>query len=91
MASMAASSRGSNLNFPGKYGALTRRFGYGNLLPMRLIRGLFWLVLFVFFTFSFVVLFEYGPHNFMDGFQKEFVRIKDFVAKQTEKAQKPKK
>jgi len=26
---------------------------------MSLIRGLFWLVLFIFFTFSFVVLFEY--------------------------------
>ena len=58
---------------------------------MRLIRGLFWLVLFVFFTFSFVVLFEYGPHDFKSGFQKEFERLKAFAIKQTEKAQKPKK
>jgi hypothetical protein len=75
----------------GKYGALTARLGYVNLLHMRLIRGLFWLVLFVFFTFSFVVLFEYGPHDFVDGFQKEFVRVRAFVVKQTEKAQRPKK
>ncbi len=58
---------------------------------MALIRGLFWLALFVFFTFCFVVLFEYGTHDFADGFQKEFTRLKSFVVKQTEKAQKPKK
>ena len=58
---------------------------------MSLIRGLFWLVLFIFFTFSFVVLFEYGPNNFVNGFQKEFARVKSFVVKQTEKIQKPKK
>jgi hypothetical protein len=46
---------------------------------MSLIRGLLWLALFVFFTFSFVVLFEYGTHDFANGFQKEFDRIKAFV------------
>jgi hypothetical protein len=58
---------------------------------MALIRGLFWFALFVFFTFSFVVLFEYGTHDFTSGFQQEFARLKSFVVKQTEKAQKPKK
>jgi len=46
---------------------------------MALIRGLFWLALFLFFTFSFVVLFEYGTHDFWSGFQKEFQRVKAFV------------
>ena len=58
---------------------------------MALIRGLFWFALFVFFTFSFVVLFEYGTHDFASSFQQEFARLKSFVVKQTEKAQKPKK
>jgi len=44
---------------------------------MALLRGLFWLVLFVFFTFCFVVLFEYGTGGFVTGFQKEFERVKD--------------
>jgi hypothetical protein len=56
---------------------------------MALLRGLFWFVLFVFFTFCFVVLFEYGPHDFANGFQKEFERVKAFAmdaTKQTPKA-----
>jgi hypothetical protein len=56
---------------------------------MSLIRGLLWLALFIFFTFSFVVLFEYGTHDFASGFQKEFERVKGFV-QQTDKS-KPKK
>jgi len=58
---------------------------------MALLRGLFWFALFVFFTFCFVVLFEYGTANFGEGFQKEFMRVKSFVVQQTEKPQKPKK
>ncbi len=58
---------------------------------MALLRGLFWFALFLFFTFSFVVLFEYGTHDFANGFQKEFVRVKSFVIKQTDKTQNPKK
>jgi len=58
---------------------------------MALLRGLFWIVLFVVLAFSFVVLFEYGPHNFASGFQKEFARVKTFVVKQTEKLQKSRK
>jgi hypothetical protein len=46
---------------------------------MSLLRGLFWIVLFIFFTFCFVVLFEYGTHDFATGFQKEFERAKTFV------------
>jgi hypothetical protein len=58
---------------------------------MALIRGLFWFALFLFFTFSFIVLFEYGTHDFANGFQKEFARVKSFVMKQADKTQKPKK
>jgi hypothetical protein len=57
---------------------------------MSLLRGLFWLVLFVFFTFCFVVLFEYGTHDFVSGFQKEFERVKTF-AKEAGKPAPPKK
>ena len=55
---------------------------------MSLLRGLFWVVLFIFFTFCFVVLFEYGTHDFTTGFQKEFDRAKTFVMKQVGKAEK---
>jgi hypothetical protein len=58
---------------------------------MALLRGLFWLVLFIVLAFCFVVLFQYGPHNFANGFQKEFARVKSFVVKQTEKVEKPTK
>jgi len=44
-----------------------------------LIRSLFWFLLFVFFTFSFVVLFEYGPSEFVPGFEKEFNRVSNYV------------
>lgn len=57
---------------------------------MSLLRGLFWVVLFVFFTFCFVVLFEYGTHDFTSGFQKEIERVKTF-AKEAGKPSKPKK
>ncbi|MFL6585127.1 MAG: hypothetical protein ACJ8KU_11495 [Chthoniobacterales bacterium] len=54
---------------------------------MSLIRGLFWLVLFVFFTFCFVVLFEYGTHDFTNGFKTELAKVKTFA----EQAVKPSK
>ena len=57
---------------------------------MALLRGVFWFVLFVFFTFCFVVLFEYGTHDFVPGFQKEFERVKAF-AMEAGKPAKPKK
>src|SRR4030095_13271037 len=53
------------------------------------LRGLFWLALFIILAFCFVVLFEYGPRNFANGFQKEFARVKSFVVKQTEKSEQP--
>jgi hypothetical protein len=55
---------------------------------MSLVRGLFWIILFVFFTFCFVVLFEYGTSGFTAGFQTEFNRVKEFVMKQVGKAEK---
>jgi hypothetical protein len=58
---------------------------------MALLRGLFWLVLFIVLTFCFVVLFEYGPHDFANGVQKEYARVRSFVVKQTEMVRKPKK
>jgi hypothetical protein len=58
---------------------------------MALLRGLFWLVLFLFFTFCFVVLFEYGTHDFTTGFQKEFERVKAFVVNKAEEVQKKSK
>lgn len=54
---------------------------------MSLLRGLFWLILFAFFTFCFIVLFEYGTHDFTAGFKKEAERVKTFVV---EAANKPK-
>jgi hypothetical protein len=58
---------------------------------MFLLRGLFWLILFVVLAFCFVVLFQYGPHNFANGFQKELARVKSFAIKQVEKIEKPKR
>jgi hypothetical protein len=54
---------------------------------MALLRSLFWFALFVVLAFCFVVLFEYGPHNFATGFHKELAHVKSFVAKHVEKLQ----
>ena len=58
---------------------------------MALLRGLFWFVLFVFFTFCFVVLFEYGTHDFVTGFQKEFERVKTYAMEVSKPTPPPKK
>jgi hypothetical protein len=58
---------------------------------MALIRTLFWVVLFVFFTFCFVVLFEYGTHDFVFGFKKEFARVEAFVKQAANKPGEKKK
>jgi hypothetical protein len=58
---------------------------------MALLRGLFWLILFIVAAFCFVVLFEYGPRDFANGFQKEFARVKSLVVKETNKIEKPQK
>jgi hypothetical protein len=73
------------------YAGLTVSQERASLSFMALLRGLFWLVLFIVLAFSFVILFEYGPREFVNGSQKEFARVKSFVVKQTEKIQKPKK
>jgi hypothetical protein len=71
--------------------SLTRPGDYVNVAAMALLRGLFWLGLFVFFTFCFVVLFEYGTHDFAAGFQKEFERVKSFAKEAAHPAATPKK
>jgi hypothetical protein len=58
---------------------------------MSLIRGLFWLVLFVFFTFCFIVLFQYGTHDFTAGFKKEGERVKNFVMESVGKGKREEK
>jgi hypothetical protein len=57
---------------------------------MALLRNVFWFGLFILLTFCFVVLFEYGPHDFRNGAQKEYARIKSVLVKQTGKIGKPK-
>ena len=39
----------------------------------------------------FVVLFEYGTHDFVTGFQKEFERVKAYAMEASKPAAKPKK
>ena len=58
---------------------------------MALLRGLFWFGLFIVLTFSFVVLFEYGPRDFTKGARKEYARLKSLIVKQTEEIGTPKK
>jgi len=70
---------------------LTISFDERSLSIMALLRGLFWLILFVVLAFCFVVLFEYGPRDFANGFQKEFARVKSFVVKETGQVEKPQK
>lgn len=55
---------------------------------MGLIRTLFWVILFVFFTFCFVVLFEYGTNDFVPGFKKELNRVTNFVEEAAHPAKK---
>jgi hypothetical protein len=55
---------------------------------MSLLRGLFWLALFVFFTFCFIVLFEYGTHDFTSGFKTELDKVVKYV-KEIDKPTKP--
>lgn len=62
---------------------------------MGLLRSLFWVLLFVFFTFCFVVLFEHGTHEFVPGFKYEFARaekfVKEFVSQPAKTDKKEKK
>jgi len=58
---------------------------------MSLLRGLFWVVLFLFFAFSFVVLFEYGTSDFTTGFKTEFEKVKTYVMDVNKPAKKDEK
>lgn len=58
---------------------------------MALLRGVFWFVLFLVLTFCFVVLFEYGPRDFVSGAEKEYSRVKSFVVKRTAEMEENKK
>lgn len=59
---------------------------------MSLLRSLFWIALFAFFTFCFVVLFEYGTRDFKSGFKTEFEKVKTFVSQATQPSKdKPKR
>lgn len=49
------------------------------MVHMSLLRGLFWVALFVFFAFCFVVLFEYGTADFVNGFKTEAGKAKTYV------------
>ena len=58
---------------------------------MAVLRSIFWFGLFLILTFSFVVLFEYGPRDFASEAQKEYARVKSFVVKRTEEIGENKK
>ena len=58
---------------------------------MAVLRSIFWFALFLILTFSFVVLFEYGPRDFANGAQKEYARVKSFVVKRSEEIRQDKK
>jgi len=58
---------------------------------MAVLRSIFWFGLFLILTFSFVVLFEYGPRDFANGAQKEYARVKSFVVKRSEEIRQDKK
>ena len=70
--------------------ALTSSFRYG-YSPRHVAhpRVLFWLVLFVFFTFClFVVLFEYGTHDFAERIQDGIRARKDVGGREGEASEK---
>ena len=58
---------------------------------MSLLRGLFWVLLFLFFSFCFVVLFEYGTSDFTTGFKTEFEKVKTYVMDVNKPAKKDEK
>jgi hypothetical protein len=55
---------------------------------MARLRSVFWFGLFFLLTFCFVVLFEYGPHDFANSAQKEYARIKSLIVKRIEEVGK---
>lgn len=81
---MADSGAGSTSTFPWD-SAVDRIPLVSYPANMSLLRTLFWVALFLFFTFCFIVFFEYGSHDFVPGFKKEFERVKSFVVTQASK------
>lgn len=51
-----------------------------------MISKLFWIALTLVFTFCFVVLFEYGPTNFVVNAQTEFQDFKTLLTENPKKA-----
>ncbi len=86
---MAGSPVPSNGNLYGGMPAVDHRRVVRYAGGMALLRSLFWLALFLFFTFCFIVFFEYGSRDFTTGFKKEYQRIKSFVIAQTGKTPPP--
>ena len=58
------------------------------MVRMSLLRGFFWLALFVFYAFCVVVLFEYGTADFSTGFKTEGMKLKNYVVDFTKPAKK---
>jgi hypothetical protein len=58
---------------------------------MAFLQSVFWFCLFVILTFSFVVLFEYGPRDFVNGAGKEYARVKSLVVKRAQEIGQNKK
>lgn len=50
---------------------------------MFIVKLLFKLVLLLVFTFGFLVLFQYGPSNFVDGAEKEAAWLQGLLPKET--------
>jgi hypothetical protein len=60
-------------------------------VPMELLRKTFWIVVFLFATLCFVVLFEKGPDNFLPNVKKQVTEFTDFLVKTFNEQVNPKK
>lgn len=58
---------------------------------MGLVRALFWFALFVFFTFCFVVLFNHGTADFVNGFKEDAAHAKAYLVEKLGKPPEKKK
>ncbi len=74
----------------GKRG-IARRFGVDSrhatrkVFAMGLIRMLFWVAVFLVSTFCFVVLFDYGPHDFQKNAATEFHQLQAMYSAKVER------
>ena len=55
-----------------------------------LLGKLFWVVLFLVFTFAFSVLFDHGPDNYVENARKDFEWIKEKVMPESDPKKKGK-